>query len=272
MTISVESDGVQRMFARIAENARIRTDKARGYGSTCTGCYGSGWLSETQTCGCDLGRAVHVLRSEPIADRWVASKGAECGIPPRYADARLHNIGDSPQVREVHAWASGTPLSSGKGIYMHGPFGRGKTYLLAGALHHLLAQHVTVDYRGKAENRRWRGMRFVTSTDMLQSLRPGNGDTDDNLYRYQSVALLMIDDIGVERLTDWGAESMFSIISSRHNALLPTLITSNYTLGQLAKRINEQVGGVMGFRITERLHECCEVIAFSNDDPNWRRM
>ncbi|MFR2950513.1 MAG: hypothetical protein ACLTKG_03630 [Collinsella intestinalis] len=80
------------------------------------------------------------------------------------------------------------------------------------------------------------GARLVTAKRLLDDVRDGyHGDGDRGaLERAARVPLLALDDLGLERRTDWGVEEISALIDGRTAAGLPTVITSNYSLGELA--------------------------------------
>ena len=52
------------------------------------------------------------------------------------------------------------------------------------------------------------------------------------------VPLLVIDDIGSSRQTDWAANEIAALIERRYAHALPTLVTTNQTLDQIADNID----------------------------------
>jgi DNA replication protein DnaC len=59
----------------------------------------------------------------------------------------------------------------------------------------------------------------------------------------------VIDDIGAEAITDWRRDVFFRIVDHRHDRMLPTIFTSNFTEDDLAREKR------LGSRIAWRLHE-----------------
>lgn len=86
--------------------------------------------------------------------------------------------------------------------------------------------------------------RFWTAVDLLEryrlSYRAEQGD-DGGLSRIEDelrrVPLLIIDDLGAEKGTDWTRERLFSLINARYGELSPTVVTTNVDLGQADERI-----------------------------------
>lgn len=82
---------------------------------------------------------------------------------------------------------------------------------------------------------------------------------DSQLFEeIKNVELLVIDDIGVEKQSDWLAEQMFLIINHRYEKRMPVIITSNQSLEDLSKMHRPQ--------ICSRMQEMCKIIQFKWDD------
>lgn len=74
----------------------------------------------------------------------------------------------------------------------------------------------------------------------------------------KKVELLVIDDIGVESVSEWLAEQMFLVINQRYENRLPVIVTSNQSLEDLARTHRQQ--------ICSRLQEMCRVVQFNGAD------
>jgi DNA replication protein DnaC len=56
----------------------------------------------------------------------------------------------------------------------------------------------------------------------------------------REVPLLVLDDLGAERLTDWVTEALFRLINHRFEWRLRTVITTNYSPNEMAERVGER--------------------------------
>ena len=76
---------------------------------------------------------------------------------------------------------------------------------------------------------------------MLDFIRDSYSDSEvsdkDYLNLYSSVDLLVIDDLGKEKPTEWVLEKLFLIVNNRYNNYLPIVITTNYNRNQLRERL-----------------------------------
>lgn len=240
----------------------------RELGVSCLACRDEGRYQgvagEWVTCGCAAGEPFRERAAEVWRARWLERVPEELGLPARYRGATLGTFPDqdAPALAAVRRWVE---TADGSNLLLVGPLGRGKTGLAIGALRAMVEREVG--------GSRWPGAigRIVTATGLLEELRPGSDrDTRLALGRLSSIPYLAVDDLGVERLTEWGAERLYEVVNARHAALLVTIVTSNLEPDKLAERINRQVGDVAGDRIVERLVEGARVVRFSGKDRNWR--
>lgn len=86
-----------------------------------------------------------------------------------------------------------------------------------------------------------------------------NNKEDSDLFEeMKKVEVLVIDDIGVEKVTEWLSEQLFLVINFRYEHKLPTLVTSNQSLDDLATLHKPQ--------IASRLDEMCKSVRFTGED------
>lgn len=98
-----------------------------------------------------------------------------------------------------------------------------------------------------AVNGRGGSVYFATTPDLMDDLKATFDGGDDESYaarfeRIRSAGLLVLDDIGAEKKSDFNAEKLFQIINHRYNRALPTVVTANRfdTLdGRLRSRLSD---------------------------------
>lgn len=84
---------------------------------------------------------------------------------------------------------------------------------------------------------------FVKLVDLFSLIKRSFHDTELQEYqimeKYTTCDLLVLDDLGVEMTTPWNYTILYQLIDTRYSAMLPTIYTSNYSPGQLAKKIGD---------------------------------
>ncbi len=136
------------------------------------------------------------------------------------------------------------PYKTSKGLYLHGNFGTGKTYLVASLLNEI-------------KNKYKVNIEIIYVSELFRKLKENLSLVGDKLYYLENVDILLLDDIGAEKVTEWGRDEILgTILQSRMNKGLPTFFTSNLNLVELEKHLslasdNEDL--VKAKRIIERI-------------------
>ena len=115
----------------------------------------------------------------------------------------------------------------------------------------------------------WRGEGvtvMMTNFSRVLSDLPGmfSGDRNRYLDSFNRYRLLIIDDFGVERSSEFALEQVFNIIDGRTRARLPLIVTTNLTLQQI-----QNPPDTAHARIYDRLLEMCAPVRFTGG--NFRR-
>lgn len=171
------------------------------------------------------------------------------------ANARMKDIDVNDKNRvKVIKWINDfyhNYQSSGinKGLYLHGTFGSGKTFLLAALLNEL-ADKKNVNFE------------IVYYPELLRTLKD-NFSLLDNKVRYlEKVEILLLDDIGAEKVTDWSRDEILgTILQSRMNNNMTTFFTSNLTIEELEKHLaitKDKEDTLKSCRIIERIKQLTE--------------
>lgn len=133
-----------------------------------------------------------------------------------------------------------------KGLYLHGSFGSGKTYLICAMLNELAKKKV--------------GITIVYYPELLRSLKDSfETDFASRIERLKRVDILFLDDIGAESVTPWARDEILgTILQYRMDANLPTFFTSNLTIEELEDHLSSTKNGVekvKARRIIERVRQ-----------------
>jgi DNA replication protein DnaC len=160
--------------------------------------------------------------------------------PPRFRDTTPANL-DPILRQDVAAWRGRLDIDPARAgnLILLGNVGVGKTWA-ALALARAALPHMSV--------------RFVSVPALLESLRPDGGG---HLGWYTRVGLLVLDDLGAERLTDWSAEQLYQIVNERWAHERPIIATSNLNPAQVAAAV--------GARTWDRLRDGATAIAIAGE-------
>lgn len=125
------------------------------------------------------------------------------------------------------------------GAYLTGRPGRGKTHAACGAIRAWVERHVT-DIGGQWFYRGPRAM-FVSAPVWFAKMRDtyGRRESESEVFeRYSKAGLLVLDDLGKGSRTEWAVERIYMLMDYRSSNMLPTIITSNYDLGELSSMLS----------------------------------
>ncbi len=133
-----------------------------------------------------------------------------------------------------------------KGIYLHGNFGCGKSYLVAALFNELAKKDIKST--------------IVYFPELLRSLKSGFGNDNEFEERFDEIKnspILLIDDIGAEKVTEWSRDEVLgSILQYRMDSNLPTFFTSNLSIEELESHLaltKNKTDAVKARRIIERI-------------------
>lgn len=144
-----------------------------------------------------------------------------------------------------------------KGLYLHGNFGSGKTFMLAALLNELAIK--------KNAN-----IEIVYFPELLRSMKEDFSLVDDKLRYLQNVDILLLDDIGAESVTEWGRDEILgTILQYRMNNKLTTFFTSNLNIQELETHLaitKNSVDKVKSRRIIERIKKLTDDIELISSD------
>jgi DNA replication protein DnaC len=230
-------------------------------GDACPSCKGFGVLETPEgrvvTCPC---------KAAGLAEARL--KAAE--IPQRYLNCKVENFdlkrpGTSPShVRAsliarkfVEEWKT-----RDRGLLFVGPVGVGKTHLSVAILKTLI------------EDWGVRGL-FCDFSDLLERIqatfsRSNPDNADDVLAPYRDAELLVLDELGARRPTDWVRDVLYGLINTRYNRQRLTIVTSNFSDAPV-RQGEEKLEDRIGTMVRSRLYEMCDLVVLDGKDyREWR--
>lgn len=164
-------------------------------------------------------------------------------VPLRYADATFADV--PKNIKNAFEKLPDTR----KGMYLHGGVGTGKTHIAYALMKEARSREIST--------------RFYNTGELLREIKQDfnrpwgeKSHIDEAIMEYRG--LLILDDIGAEKISDWVAETFYIIVNERYNEKLPTIFTSNLNISELS--------GHVGDRITSRIIEMCDVFELTGSD------
>jgi DNA replication protein DnaC len=213
-------------------------------------CDGSGFLVDEETntardCRCRAGR---IARAK--------ARSLSGVIPRRYRLASFDTppvsdmTGPAPRVVRDFARRIDEHLDSGRGLWIFGGVGTGKTTL------------AMIVSRQALES--GRSVAIYSLPRLLAELRRTFDDDAQHSYtelldRLAGVDLLHIDDVGAEQSSPWVLEQLYALINARYEEERSVILTTN-----IEQR--EDLVDQIGERTVSRLQEMCELIPLFGDD------
>lgn len=164
-------------------------------------------------------------------------------IPKIFQDKRAKDFKITP-YNEKTAQLAIRAITENIGLYIYGDCGQGKT---------MLSSVIAIERAQLLKE-----STFICVSDLFNELNPfnsRNGETNAYIRKQQlkNSKCLILDDLGVEKPTEFTNTILFEIVNHRYNNNLQTIINSNFSLAELKNRIK----GYEGERVIRRLKAIC---------------
>jgi DNA replication protein DnaC len=224
----------------------------------CPQCGGSGWVVELR----------HNIRYAERCQCWTNNLNslllAQANIPKQYADCTLKSFNPSADpsgslykaLQTAREFCDEFPITS-SGLLFIGPCGVGKTHLAVSIIRHLTLE---------------KGVpcRFYDFRDLLRTIRrtysneggPSEFDITDPVL---TTEVVLLDELGAIKATDWALDMLTHIIIRRYNEKRPLIITSNFP-DEKGKNNEETLSDRISYRLRSRLYEMCQTVRMEGGD------
>ena len=178
----------------------------------------------------------------------------EMNIPLLYRDKTLKTF----KGFEDEVCVAKRDIIRGMSLFLSGDCGTGKTHMAVGLMCHWYGKTFKPS-KGLFDP----GVpKFLPAVEFFLELKKNfdGGSESEILDKYSKPKLLVIDDVGAEKISDWSRQIFYTLIDRRYRDMKQTIITSNLSLSEFAEKFDD--------RIVSRLCENGRTITLKGKD--WR--
>jgi DNA replication protein DnaC len=222
----------------------------------CEICHGSRWKSVT------VDGVERLTRCDCWRRDLVAQTLKDAKIPSQYARAELSNFEGRGSNQKMEAYRAAMKFATSfpvvdKGILFHGPHGVGKTHLAVGILKQAIRERGARGY-------------FFETRELLRLVRDTYNRTVDEreldvLSPVLTADILVLDDLGAEKSSEWVQETLGLVINTRYNEKRPTIVTTNLD-DEVRNDDPRSFIWQIGARTRSRLKEMCDWVKVAGAD------
>lgn len=142
------------------------------------------------------------------------------------------------------------------GLIITGKSGVGKTHLATAILNKLTEKDVLV-LMG----------RLILLLDVIKNtFKDFSSKEKDIIELYSKVDILIIDDLGTERISSWALEKLYTIIENRNENKLPIIVTTRFNKESLLDRFSQSEDKELSEAVIQKLYQFCYGIELKNYD------
>ena len=144
------------------------------------------------------------------------------------------------------------------GLIITGKSGVGKTHLATAILNKLTEKNMLV-LMG----------RLILLLDVIKdTFKDFSSKEKDIIELYSKVDMLIIDDLGTERISSWALEKLYTIIENRNENKLPIIVTTRFNKESLLDRFSQSEDEELSEAVIQKLYQFCYGIELKKYDQN----
>jgi len=231
----------------------------------CEVCGGTGWqivvengISRAKRCGCSR---TTFTPEKAFASARIPSRYISCELDNYLPDSKFFNTQGRAKKLALEYVTDYPMLDAGLfgegSLLFTGPAGLGKTHLSASILKGLVRKGVPclfIDFHELLLEIRESYDPLAQMSEM-QILRP-----------IINIEVLLLDDLGSRRMTEWMQDTVFHIINLRYNQKRTLIATTNLAMEPSGASTHETLQDRLGYPVVSRLYEMCKVIELNGPD------
>lgn len=218
-----------------------------------------GKILTTKACGCDRkAEQEEADRKKAMEDRDKISKFRSLSmIDSKFNGVRFDQLErtkfNEKNLRICERYVAKFPemLQKNQGLLLWGDVGTGKSFAAAAIANALLEQVVPVV--------------MVSFVEILKRIESKAMTQDQIVSLINTANLVVFDDLGAERDSDYALEKVYAIVDARYRKQLPMIVTTNLPMEQMKGEED-----IRYRRIYDRIFENCYPMQFTG--PSWRRV
>jgi len=237
--------------------------------SECKKCHGTGFVVKTDKDGNEYAEKCSCTKKFNIKKKFKLSN-----IPERFKNCNFKNYKPKSESQKKalaisKKFVESFPMVQG-GLFFQGPTGVGKTHLSVAILKHLIKNREEFTYL------------FYEVNELIGDVQATIGSSSDDqnriLQRVFNVNILVLDDLGSHRITDWSDDVIYRIISKRYSnssreglGKKITIFTSNYLdkkgiYEESEEKDEDSLEDRIGCRLRSRIYEMAKTVEIDADD------
>lgn len=201
-------------------------------------------------CDCQIERQMHKEKWDTIQRNWRLMDRLGLSLPKRELSKWSFDNADESNTVALN-YVEGWDTES-KGLLIYGGVGTGKTFMAGCIFNALMRKGVPC---------------LMTSTIKLAGWLWNVDDREDRIQRLNQFKMLIIDDLGAERDTEWMTEMVHEIIDVRYMTRLPLIVTTNMTAEEI-----KHPADIKKERLISRLLEICVPYEMKGKDKRKRKL